>query len=234
MEAWHFAASAPVPNFEGSFPHSASTLDTHALHLRAGAHIIMACVHTRGTRHAAHPRSTPAPHTCTERILELELHAPHPRSTFALHSCAPRPLSTPAFWQSLLLSHTLRVPVHALPPHTPNIPHPHAGADIIMALDDVVPATAADRARFEEATHRTTRWIDRCLAAHSRPRDQNLFAIVQGGDVWVRCGLARGCKVWMHVSVAFHSLAAVLWHSTAFRRVHHRTLHALPHTGLPS
>jgi queuine tRNA-ribosyltransferase len=35
------------------------------------------------------------------------------------------------------------------------------GADIIMALDDVVPSTAADYARFEEATHRTTRWIDR-------------------------------------------------------------------------
>lgn len=55
------------------------------------------------------------------------------------------------------------------------------GADIIMALDDVVPSTAADNARFEEATHRTTRWIDRCIAAHSRPHEQNLFAIVQGG-----------------------------------------------------
>lgn len=48
-----------------------------------------------------------------------------------------------------------------------------------MALDDVVPSTAADAARFEEATHRTTRWIDRCIAAHSRPHEQNLFAIVQ-------------------------------------------------------
>lgn len=55
------------------------------------------------------------------------------------------------------------------------------GADIIMALDDVVPSTAADPARFEEATHRTTRWIDRCIAAHSRPSEQSLFAIVQGG-----------------------------------------------------
>lgn len=50
-----------------------------------------------------------------------------------------------------------------------------------MALDDVVPSTAADDARFEEATHRTTRWIDRCIAAHSRPAEQNLFAIVQVG-----------------------------------------------------
>jgi hypothetical protein len=39
--------------------------------------------------------------------------------------------------------------------------------------------------RFEEATHRTTRWIDRCVAAHSRPHEQNLFAIVQVRDCWV-------------------------------------------------
>lgn len=37
-----------------------------------------------------------------------------------------------------------------------------------MALDDVVPTTAADPARFVEATHRTTRWIDRCISAHAR------------------------------------------------------------------
>lgn len=55
------------------------------------------------------------------------------------------------------------------------------GADIIMALDDVVSAVSPSFARFEEATHRTTRWFDRCLAAHGRREDQNLFAIVQGG-----------------------------------------------------
>ena len=44
-----------------------------------------------------------------------------------------------------------------------------------------------DEARFEEATHRTTRWIDRCIAAHSRPTEQALFGIVQGGlDVRLR------------------------------------------------
>lgn len=63
------------------------------------------------------------------------------------------------------------------------------GADIIMALDDVVPSTAADAARFEEATHRTTRWIDRCIAAHARPREQNLFAIVQARGA----GRCLGC-----------------------------------------
>ncbi|BBN00677.1 queuine tRNA-ribosyltransferase catalytic subunit [Marchantia polymorpha subsp. ruderalis] len=54
------------------------------------------------------------------------------------------------------------------------------GADIIMALDDVVKTTTTGP-RVEEAMHRTIRWIDRCVAAHSRPTEQNLFAIVQGG-----------------------------------------------------
>ena len=55
------------------------------------------------------------------------------------------------------------------------------GADIIMALDDVVPADQINPERFKEATYRTIRWIDRCIQAHSRPEEQNLFAIVQGG-----------------------------------------------------
>lgn len=55
------------------------------------------------------------------------------------------------------------------------------GADIIMALDDVVPSTMQNPHRFEEAAHRTTRWLDRCIAAHARPAEQSLFAIVQGG-----------------------------------------------------
>jgi len=55
------------------------------------------------------------------------------------------------------------------------------GADIIMALDDVVSSVTEDMERFEEATHRTTRWIDRCIAAHQRPHEQSLFGIVQGG-----------------------------------------------------
>ena len=73
------------------------------------------------------------------------------------------------------------------------------GADIIMQLDDVVPAVSADPRRFEEATHRTTRWLDRCIKAHARPNEQSLFPIVQGGfDVRLReLSLAqltaRGC-----------------------------------------
>lgn len=55
------------------------------------------------------------------------------------------------------------------------------GSDIMMALDDVVSSVADNDERFEIATYRTLRWLDRCLAAHARPREQNLFAIVQGG-----------------------------------------------------
>ncbi|URE16164.1 hypothetical protein MUK42_11588 [Musa troglodytarum] len=54
------------------------------------------------------------------------------------------------------------------------------GADIIMALDDVVKTTITGP-RIEEAMYRTLRWIDRCIAAHKRPDAQNLFGIVQGG-----------------------------------------------------
>ncbi|KAL8144502.1 hypothetical protein V2J09_017534 [Rumex salicifolius] len=51
------------------------------------------------------------------------------------------------------------------------------GADIIMALDDVIKTTTTGP-RVEEAMYRTLRWIDR---SHKRPEEQNLFGIVQGG-----------------------------------------------------
>ena len=35
--------------------------------------------------------------------------------------------------------------------------------------------------RVEEAMLRSIRWLDRCIAAHTRPEEQNLFAIIQGG-----------------------------------------------------
>eukprot|EP00927_Polykrikos_kofoidii_P054644 TRINITY_DN49031_c0_g1_i1.p1 TRINITY_DN49031_c0_g1~~TRINITY_DN49031_c0_g1_i1.p1 ORF type:complete len:477 (+),score=90.21 TRINITY_DN49031_c0_g1_i1:88-1518(+) len=54
------------------------------------------------------------------------------------------------------------------------------GADIIMALDDVISSTTEDKERILEATNRTHRWIDRCIAAHKKPETQNLFGIVQG------------------------------------------------------
>ncbi|KAF2905441.1 hypothetical protein ILUMI_00733 [Ignelater luminosus] len=54
------------------------------------------------------------------------------------------------------------------------------GADIIMQLDDVVKTTSPDEARITEAMYRTTRWLDRCLKAHKKPDEQNIFPIVQG------------------------------------------------------
>lgn len=54
------------------------------------------------------------------------------------------------------------------------------GADIMMQLDDVVKTTNPDKERIQISVERTTRWLDRCLKAHMRPKDQNLFPIVQG------------------------------------------------------
>jgi len=54
------------------------------------------------------------------------------------------------------------------------------GSDIMMALDDVLRPTS-EPGSLKAACDRTIRWIDRCIAAHSRPLEQNLFAIVQGG-----------------------------------------------------
>lgn len=67
------------------------------------------------------------------------------------------------------------------------------GSDIMMALDDVVSSVSDNQERFEIATYRTLRWLDRCLAAHSRPQDQNLFAIVQGGLDTSIGGLREKC-----------------------------------------
>ncbi|CAL6065653.1 Queuine_tRNA-ribosyltransferase [Hexamita inflata] len=56
------------------------------------------------------------------------------------------------------------------------------GSDVMMALDDVVSAEldpVKDKARIEEATQRTTRWLDRCISAHTSP-SQTLFGICQG------------------------------------------------------
>lgn len=54
------------------------------------------------------------------------------------------------------------------------------GADIIMAFDEC-PAAAAPAEYHLAAVERTLRWAGECLAAHARPSDQSLFAIVQGG-----------------------------------------------------
>lgn len=67
---------------------------------------------------------------------------------------------------------------HELTPERAMTVEATLGADIIMAFDECPPATA-DRAAAEQATLRTHRWAERCVAAH-RTR-QALFAICQGG-----------------------------------------------------
>lgn len=53
------------------------------------------------------------------------------------------------------------------------------GADVIMAFDECPPYPAS-REAVTEATQRTYRWLERCIASHHCP-DQALFGIVQGG-----------------------------------------------------
>jgi queuine tRNA-ribosyltransferase len=61
------------------------------------------------------------------------------------------------------------------------------GSDIIMQLDDVIASTSPDYERVKEAMHRSVRWLDRCIAAHTKPESQNLFCIIQGGlDIELR------------------------------------------------
>jgi tRNA-guanine transglycosylase len=67
------------------------------------------------------------------------------------------------------------------------------GADIIMALDDVISSVAVNDERFKIATYRTLRWYDRCLEAHKRKQVQNLFPIVQGALDTQVGGLREQC-----------------------------------------
>jgi queuine tRNA-ribosyltransferase len=54
------------------------------------------------------------------------------------------------------------------------------GADVIMAFDECTP-WPAEHEYARQSLMRTTRWLERCQNAHSRPQDQALFGIVQGG-----------------------------------------------------
>lgn len=53
------------------------------------------------------------------------------------------------------------------------------GSDIAMAFDECIPYPA-DYEYAKKSTARTTRWAERCLAAHTSPK-QGMFGIVQGG-----------------------------------------------------
>lgn len=78
------------------------------------------------------------------------------------------------------------------------------GADIMMQLDDVVVTTLDDPVRMEEAMWRSVRWLDRCIAAHNRKTEQNLFPIVQGGlDPELRKISVRG-DFWLRLRDLFY------------------------------
>ncbi|MDR0852146.1 MAG: tRNA guanosine(34) transglycosylase Tgt [Clostridiales Family XIII bacterium] len=54
------------------------------------------------------------------------------------------------------------------------------GSDIIMAFDECTDYPS-DRTYTEAASDRTTRWLERCKAAHHDTERQSLFGIMQGG-----------------------------------------------------
>lgn len=54
------------------------------------------------------------------------------------------------------------------------------GADIIMAFDECCPYPSTYE-YTKQSMERTTRWAKRCKEAHSRPEEQGLFGIIQGG-----------------------------------------------------
>ncbi len=87
-------------------------------------------------------------------------------------------------------SHLDGATIELTPERSMRVQH-ELGADIIMAFDDCPPAgdsfegdAASYAERVRAANERTLRWLDRCVAEHTRSgRDdkQALFPIVQGG-----------------------------------------------------
>lgn len=75
----------------------------------------------------------------------------------------------------------MTIPIRLLTPEHSISLQNSIGSDIIMQLDDVIATTSPDHARIQEATARSIRWLDRCIAAHANPSTQNLFCIIQGG-----------------------------------------------------
>jgi queuine tRNA-ribosyltransferase len=54
------------------------------------------------------------------------------------------------------------------------------GSDIMMAFDECAPPDA-DHDYIERSQAMTTRWLERCIAAHKNTEKQALFGIMQGG-----------------------------------------------------
>lgn len=54
------------------------------------------------------------------------------------------------------------------------------GSDIMMAFDECAPYPA-DEDYVKKSLERTTRWLKRCVEAHTNTENQALFGIIQGG-----------------------------------------------------
>jgi len=69
---------------------------------------------------------------------------------------------------------------HLLPPEKSIGLQNDLGSDIVMAFDECTP-WPAEKEYARHSLERTTRWLERCVAAHAHPESQALFGIVQGG-----------------------------------------------------
>lgn len=103
-----------------------------------------------------------------------------------------RPLMLPILKRKARL--TILTPPRLLTPEHSISLQNSIGSDIIMQLDDVIATTSPDHSRIREATHRSIRWLDRCITAHASPETQNLFCIIQGG---LDLALRRECCIAM-------------------------------------
>lgn len=76
-----------------------------------------------------------------------------------------------------------------------------------------LPACPSPDAR--EPSCRSVRWLDRCIAAHQRPDQQNLFAIIQGGlDAALRTTCLEGRAEGWRVPGSVHPPASMGGHGT--------------------
>ena len=77
------------------------------------------------------------------------------------------------------------------------------GADILMALDDVVSSASTNDTRFEQATRRTIEWLDSYISANRRPYQQAMFGIIQGGtDKYLRTTSIEGWLPGSHCNIS--------------------------------
>lgn len=97
---------------------------------------------------------------------------------------------------------------------------------LLLPLVAKVSSVADDPARFEEACHRTLRWLDRCIAANANPDTQNLFGIVQGGLDTTKGGLREVNLAGMVSEEEYKEIiAGFISTSKAKRKIHLLPLH---------